>query len=70
MRRGANMIELSGIGIACLVAVGFILAAAFVCALLARITAAQKGAIGCFVLACVFCCGLALLLLFTGLGIA
>ena len=64
------MFELSGIGIACLVAVGFILAAAFVCALLARITASQKGAIGCFVLACIFCCGLAILLLCTGLGLA
>ena len=64
------MLELTGIGMACLIAVGFILAVACVCALLAKIAAAQKGAVGCFMLACIFCCCLAVFLLFSAFGFA
>ena len=70
MRGRVSMLELTGISMACLVAVGFILAAACVCALLAKIAAAQKGAVGCFLLACIFCCCLAVLLLCSALGFA
>jgi hypothetical protein len=47
----------------CLVALGFVLAITCVCALLTKIAADQRGAIGCFALVTIFCCSVASLLL-------
>jgi hypothetical protein len=54
---------IGGIQTLCLVALGFVLAIACVCALLTKIAADQRGAIGCFALVTVFCCSVASLLL-------
>ena len=62
------MPEGTTVNVLCLIAVGFALAIACICTVLSRIAAAQKGAIGCFVLAGIFCCGLAILALWVGLA--
>ena len=54
---------IGGIQALCLVAVGFVLAITCVCALLTKIAADQKGAVGCFALVTTFCCSVASLLL-------
>ena len=54
---------IGGLQAACLVALGFVLAIACVCALLTKIVADQRGAIGCFALVTTFCCSVASLLL-------
>jgi hypothetical protein len=69
MRRRANMLEVNSLDVLCLVAVGFAIAIACACALFTRIAAAQKSAIGCFVLVGIFCCGLAILALLMGMGL-
>jgi hypothetical protein len=69
MRRRANMWEVNALDMLCLIVIGFALAIACACALLTRIAAAQKSAIGCFVLVGIFCCGLAILSLLVGLGL-
>ena len=54
---------IGGIQTLCLVALGFVLAITCVCALLTKIAAEQRGAIGCFALVTIFCCSVASLLL-------
>ena len=58
----------TSVNVLCLIAVGFALAIACICALFTRIAAAQRGAIGCFVLVGIFCCGVAMLALWIGLA--
>jgi hypothetical protein len=62
------MWEISVVNILCLVTAGFALALVCACALFSRIAASQRGAIGCYVLGGVFCCLLAMLLLWLALA--
>lgn len=60
------MIHLTVGSLICLVLAIFCIAAAFIIAILGRIAASQKGAIGCFVLAIVLFCMIAGLWLWVG----
>jgi len=59
------MLEVTAATVLCLIAAGFALAIACACALMSRIAAAQRSAVGCFLLVGLFCCCLFLLALLT-----
>lgn len=57
------MMELTVVEFVCLLVAGALLGVAGICVLFGWIAASQKGAVGCFALAGVVCCGLVGLLM-------